>query len=214
MKPSLHTSLKRKRRKPCPSLALKARVKEKMPKLFFRESLVRMARSWQRGVGTRRSNSGTCHPPSRLRSKRVAARKDRHSILWDLTWQLRVTSSRYLRTAFDHAIPGEAMGTSSRLARFVRMLLGAVNREWAFDMDAHLKRRIKAAAEERFRVEFPNRHVNGSRLWSDEEGYFVVAVFQLGIRPSNSPIFFRVDKKTGVAELEADQLRHRPRGLK
>ncbi len=103
---------------------------------------------------------------------------------------------------------------NGRLAGFVRRLLHAVNREWGLGIDARSKQRIKAAAEERFRESFPNRHVNHSRIWSDEEGSFVVAVFQHGIRPSNSPTFFRVDKETGVADLEAEQLRYRPRNLK
>jgi hypothetical protein len=75
---------------------------------------------------------------------------------------------------------------NGRLAGFVRRLLRAVNREWGLGIDARSKRRIKAATEERFREAFPNRHVSHSRIWSDEEGHFVVAVFQHGIRPSDS----------------------------
>lgn len=100
------------------------------------------------------------------------------------------------------------------LAGFVRTLLRAVNREWGLGIDARSKQQIKVAAEERFREAFPNRHVSHSRICSDEGGYFVVAVFQHSIRPSNSPTFYRVDKETGVAELEAEQLRYRPRNLK
>ena len=103
---------------------------------------------------------------------------------------------------------------NGRLAGFVRRLLRAVNREWGLGIDARSKQRIRAAAEERFRKAFPGRHVSHSRIQSDEEGCFVLAVFQHNIRPSNSPTFFRVDKETGVAELEAEQLRYRPRNLK
>jgi hypothetical protein len=89
-----------------------------------------------------------------------------------------------------------------------------VNCDWGLEIDARSSQRVKAAAEERFRALFPDRHISHSRIWSAEGGYFVVAVFQHAIRPSNSPTFFRVDGETGSAELEADQLRYRPRNLK
>ncbi len=96
----------------------------------------------------------------------------------------------------------------------VRRFLRAVNPEWGLDLDARDKQRVRAAAEEGFRATFPQRRLKGSRICSDAGGYYVVAVFQYDVRPSNSPRFFRVDKATGTAELEPDQLRHRRRDLK
>jgi hypothetical protein len=83
---------------------------------------------------------------------------------------LRARSSRNVRTALDHALPLEGIAMNGRLMGFVRRLLRVVNREWGLGIDARSKRRIKAAAEERFREAFPNRHVSHSRIWSDEEG--------------------------------------------
>src|SRR5262249_20057794 len=97
-----------------------------------------------------------------------------------------MTRSRYHERSGvegDHAILLAGIAMNGRLVGFVRRLLRAVNREWGLGIDPRSKQRIKAAAEERFREAFPGRHVSHSRIWSDYEGYFVVAVFQHHIRP-------------------------------
>jgi hypothetical protein len=72
---------------------------------------------------------------------------------------------------------------------------------------------VRLAAERNFDSAFPERQRAGSKVWASDVDGYVVAVFQRHVRPSNSPTFFRVSFDLR-AELLADQLKHRTRGLR
>jgi hypothetical protein len=94
------------------------------------------------------------------------------------------------------------------------LLLASRVRPRVSGLDPELERRAKAAAEEQFRRDFPDREPRSSEVWADEGETLVIAVYQRNIRPSTSPTFFRVHRETGVAVLEPDPFRYRPRNLK